>query len=120
MSQSPLRIGTAGWNVPARYAAELPRDGSQLERYAQALNAVEINSSFYRPHHRATYERWAQSTPAGFRFSVKMPRTITRFARLNNCSAMLDRFVAEVMGLHEELGVLLCSLRRDSLSTKRH
>jgi uncharacterized protein YecE (DUF72 family) len=57
--------------------------------------------------------------PAGFRFSVKMPRTITHFARLNNCSAMLDRFVAEVMGLHEELGVLLCSLRRDSLSTKR-
>lgn len=28
--------------MPARYAAELPRDGSQLERYAQALNAVEI------------------------------------------------------------------------------
>jgi uncharacterized protein YecE (DUF72 family) len=110
MTLSPLRIGTAGWNVPARYKAELPRGGSELERYALALNAVEVNSSFYRPHQRTTYERWAQATPAGFRFSVKMPRTITHFARLNNCSAMLDRFVAEVMGLGEKLGVLLVQL----------
>ena len=28
----------------------LPPGGSHLERYARRLNAVEINSSFYRPH----------------------------------------------------------------------
>jgi uncharacterized protein YecE (DUF72 family) len=94
-----LWIGTAGWSVPSRYAADVPAGGSQLERYARALNAVEINSSFYRPHQRKTYERWAGATPVGFRFSVKMPRTITHNARLANCSAMLDRFMAEVTGL---------------------
>lgn len=70
MIEAPLRIGTAGWTVPARYAADVPKEASQLERYARGLNAVEINSSFYRPHQRVTYERWAKSTPDEFRFSV--------------------------------------------------
>lgn len=105
-----LRIGTAGWSVPARYKAELPHEGTQLARYAQALTAVEINSTFYRSHRRETYERWAEETPAGFRFSVKMPRAITHFARLKNCNAMLDRFAAEVSALGEKLGVLLVQL----------
>jgi uncharacterized protein YecE (DUF72 family) len=108
MTQQPLWIGTAGWNVPARY--EVPAGRGQLERYARALNAVEINSSFYRPHQRKTYERWALSTPEAFRFSVKMPRTITHNAQLANCDAMLDRFIAEVTGLGDKLGVLLVQL----------
>ncbi len=108
MTQQPLWIGTAGWNVPARY--EVPVGRGQLDRYARALNAVEINSSFYRPHQRKTYERWALSTPETFRFSVKMPRTITHQARLANCDAMLDRFIAEVTGLGDKLGVLLVQL----------
>jgi hypothetical protein len=94
--------------VPARYAG--PAGGSQLERYARALNAVEINSSFYRPHQRKTYDRWAESTPEAFRFSVKMPRTITHNDRLANCDAMLDRLIAEVTGLGDKLGVLLVQL----------
>ena len=44
------------------------------------MNGVEINSSFYRPHAFATYARWAASTPDGFRFAVKVPRTITHEA----------------------------------------
>ncbi|HWM31295.1 MAG TPA: DUF72 domain-containing protein [Methyloceanibacter sp.] len=108
MNQQPLWIGTAGWNVPARY--EVPVGRGQLDRYARALNAVEINSSFYRPHQRKTYERWALATPEAFRFSVKMPRTITHQARLANCDAMLDRFIAEVTGLGYKLGVLLVQL----------
>lgn len=105
-----LRIGTAGWAVPSSYAAVMPQGGSHLERYARRLNAVEINSSFYRPHQRQTYERWARSTPAGFSFSVKMPRAITHEARLADCDAMLDRFVMEVTGLGDKLGVLLVQL----------
>jgi uncharacterized protein YecE (DUF72 family) len=109
-STPPLRIGTAGWSVPARYVAEVPPGGSHLERYARRLNAVEINSSFYRPHQRKTYERWARATPSGFRFSVKVPKAITHERRLADCSALLDRFVLEVGGLGDKLGVLLVQL----------
>lgn len=110
MPNTFLHIGTAGWTIPSRYAAEMPAGSSQLERYARRLNAVEINSSFYRPHQRKTYERWAQSTPADFRFSVKVPKAMTHEARLVACGPLLDRFAAEVIGLSEKLGVLLVQL----------
>jgi uncharacterized protein YecE (DUF72 family) len=110
MTPSLLRIGTAGWSIPSRYAAEVPSGGSHLERYARRFNAVEINSSFYRPHQRKTYERWAQSTPSSFRFSVKAPKAITHERQLADCGALLDRFAAEVAGLGDKLGVLLVQL----------
>jgi aspartate/methionine/tyrosine aminotransferase len=56
---------------------------------------VEINSSFYRPHRPSTYERWAASVPASFRFSVKVPRSITHERRLADADALLDAFLAE-------------------------
>jgi uncharacterized protein YecE (DUF72 family) len=93
--------------------------GSHLERYARHLNAVEINSSFYRPHRRATYQRWAQSVPDHFQFSVKVPKAITHEAGLADCGALLGRFVDEVTGLGEKLGVLLVQLPPKS-AFKKH
>lgn len=110
MTDAPIYIGTAGWSVPSRYADRFPADGSHLERYARRLNAAEINSSFYRPHRRATYERWAASVPAEFRFAVKLPRTVTHEQRLRECGDLLDRFAYEVAGLGPKLGVLLVQL----------
>jgi uncharacterized protein YecE (DUF72 family) len=75
------------------------------------LPAVEINSSFYRPHKRSTYERWAASTPPGFRFAVKVPRTITHNARLADESfALVAAFLDQVAGLGAKLGPLLVQL----------
>jgi uncharacterized protein YecE (DUF72 family) len=119
MTQPPLRIGTAGWSVPSQYLNQVPPGGSHLERYSRCLNAVEINSSFYRPHRRTTYQRWAQSVPDGFRFSVKVPKAITHEAGLADCGALLDRFVDEVTGLGDKLGVLLVQLPPTSALSKR-
>ena len=104
------RIGTAGWSIPKQYAAAFPPSGSHLERYAQRLNAVEINSSFYRPHRRATYERWADTVPENFAFAVKAPRAITHDARLADVEPALDRFLGEATGLGGKLGPLLFQL----------
>jgi uncharacterized protein YecE (DUF72 family) len=119
MTRPPLRIGTAGWNVPSLYVDQMPPGGSHLERYARHLNAVEINSSFYRPHRRTTYRRWAQSVPADFRFAVKLPKAITHEAGLSDCGALLDRFVDQVMGLGDKLAVLLVQLPPKSALSKR-
>lgn len=48
--------------------------------------------------------------PVDFRFSVKVPKTITHQAGLADCGALLDRFVEEVTGLGEKLDVLLVQL----------
>lgn len=103
-------IGTAGWNIPARYGAQFPAAGTHLQRYSAVLNAVEINSSFYRPHQRKTYVRWAQSVPEHFRFAVKVPRSISHDHRLADCDALAARFLEEVSGLGDRLGVLLVQL----------
>ena len=110
MTDAPTYIGTAGWSVPSRYAGRFPAEGSHLERYARRLNAVEIDTSFYRPHRRETYERWAASVPAEFRFAVKLPRTVTQERRLKDCGDLLDRFAGEVAGLGPKLGALLVQL----------
>jgi uncharacterized protein YecE (DUF72 family) len=107
---SALHVGTAGWNIPSNRAPEFPRSGTHLERYAQRLNAVEINSSFYRPHRRSTYERWADSVPRHFRFAVKTPREITHECALLDCTMPLARFAEQVAGLGERLGVILVQL----------
>lgn len=103
-------IGTAGWSIPSRYARDFPDSGSHLARYGRRLNAAEINSSFYRPHQRKTYERWAASVPEHFRFSVKLPRSITHDRRLKDFGEPLDRFLEEVSGLGSKLAVVLIQL----------
>ncbi len=105
-----VRIGTAAWAIPRSEAAAFAGDGQQLERYARVLNCVEINSSFYRSHRVETYQRWAAQTPAHFRFSVKLPRTITHEGRLRRAREPLTRFLAEAAGLGDKLGVLLVQL----------
>jgi uncharacterized protein YecE (DUF72 family) len=103
-------IGTAGWSIPREVASSFPGEGRHLERYARVLNCAEINSSFHRSHSARVYQRWAAQTPPGFRFSVKVPRTITHEGRLRRAREPLQRFLNEVAGLGDRLGVLLVQL----------
>ncbi|HEY0332716.1 MAG TPA: DUF72 domain-containing protein [Stenotrophomonas sp.] len=109
-SRSRVRIGTAGWSIAGKHAHLFGEGETLLARYATRLSVVEINSSFYRPHQRKTYERWAASVPADFRFSTKLPQTISHELALRAAAAPLDRFLEEVQGLGRKLGGLLLQL----------
>jgi uncharacterized protein YecE (DUF72 family) len=110
MERSEVRVGTAGWTIPAPARECFPREGTQLERYAARFTCSEINSSFYRSHRPSTYERWAASVPASFRFSLKVPKTITHERRLVDAAGDLARFLDETAPLGEKRGVLLTQL----------
>src|ERR1700728_474261 len=105
-----IRIGTAGWAIPARSAPEFSGDGSVLARYASALDAVEINSTFYRSHQPKTFGRWAATVPPSFSFAVKVPKAITHIARLRDCTAPVEAFLDEISNLGATLGPLLLQL----------
>lgn len=107
---SAPRIGTAGWSIPAAVRDSFPATGTGLERYAARFAAVEINSSFHRPHRRTTWEGWAAAVPPAFRFAVKLPRAITHTARLAGVEDRLAVFAGEVVGLRNKLAVLLVQL----------
>ena len=81
-----------------------------LQRYAQVFDAVEVNATFYRTPRAATFQRWAESVPDGFRFSLKLPRTLTHYARLREPEAGLDAFLARAAPLGEKLGAVLAQL----------
>jgi uncharacterized protein YecE (DUF72 family) len=99
-------IGTAGWSVPA----DLKQEGTHLHRYSRVFSCVEINSSFYRSHRISTWAKWARETPAGFRFSIKAPKTITHEAKLRDTKSLLEDFLAQIEPLAEKKGPILFQL----------
>lgn len=110
MASSRYRIGTAGWAIPRVVAELFPAEGTGLQRYGTRFAAAEINSTFYRPHRPSTFERWRETSPAHFRFAVKVPRAITHEAKLVDCDVAVARFTGEVRALGARLGPLLVQL----------
>lgn len=104
------RIGCAGWAIRREHSGRFASAGTHLQRYATVFNCVEINSCFYRPHRRSTYERWASSVPDDFRFAVKLPKRITHELRLVSAVAPLEQFLDETAGLGSKLGPILIQL----------
>jgi uncharacterized protein YecE (DUF72 family) len=78
------RIGTSGWSYP-------PNTGpgswtgifyplsktDELRFYSRFFNAVEVNSTFYRPCTAKTAEGWIKRTPPDFEFTVKVWQQFT-------------------------------------------
>jgi uncharacterized protein YecE (DUF72 family) len=103
-------VGVAGWSIRKEHTQLFAAEGTHLQRYASRFSAVEINSSFYQSHKRETYERWAKSVPASFRFAVKAPKTLTHERGLEEVGDPLAQFVREIGGLGRRLGCVLVQL----------
>jgi uncharacterized protein YecE (DUF72 family) len=86
-----IRIGTSGWSYPSGkgtwngifYPAgrgRRPRGAPKFDElafYAEHFDTVEINSTFYRIPAPKTAETWADRTPEGFEFSLKLFQKFT-------------------------------------------
>ena len=105
-----LRVGCAGWSIGTPQRDLFDEGASMLARYATRFDAVEVNTSFHRAHRRATWQRWAASVPAHFRFAAKLPRSISHESGLRGAGPALDGFLAEAGGLGRKLGALLLQL----------
>jgi uncharacterized protein YecE (DUF72 family) len=105
-----IHVGCATWAIGAANEHLLPPGPSNLARYARALTAAEVNSSFHRAHRLDTWGRWARTAGPSFRFSAKVPKAISHERRLVACEQPLEAFLAEVAMLGEKLGPLLLQL----------
>ena len=105
-----IHVGIAGWSIRTEHAHLFATEGTHLQRYASRFDAVEINSSFYKSHKRETYEKWATSVPARFRFAVKAPKFLTHEECLEETGEPLAQFVHEIGGLGRKLGCVLVQL----------
>jgi uncharacterized protein YecE (DUF72 family) len=121
MSQR-LLIGTQGWNYDAWNGVFYPPGTSssdRLELYSRVFDTVEIDSTFYAMPPAERFTSWYERTPAGFTFTVKLPRDITHDARLVNVDELLHEFCNRAAGLREKLGALLVQLPPDMSPRER-
>ncbi len=78
-----MRVGTASWTDPefikeGWYPDEVKNDSAaRLRYYAEHLDMVEVNASFYALPNIQTVENWNRRTPEGFRFHVKAHRVVS-------------------------------------------
>lgn len=108
-----LWVGTSGFSYPewrgAFYPEKMPAK-QFLGFYAQHFPTTEINNTFYRFPRAATTEPWAQETPAGFRFTLKLPQRVTHIKRLKDVDTEMSWFASGVLPLAEKLGAVLVQL----------
>ena len=82
---SNLRVGTSGWNYPSGkgtwngvfYPKPRPKGFDELAFYAEHFDTVEVNSTFYGQPRAEVTRGWADRTPSGFEFSVKLYQSFT-------------------------------------------
>lgn len=75
-----LYAGVSGFSYPEWRGRFYPNGlppAQMLAFYAQHLNGVEMNSSFYRTPESVVLRRWASQTPPGFVFCFKAHRGLT-------------------------------------------
>lgn len=106
-------IGTSGFSyAPWRgsfYPEKLPA-AKMLAYYAERLDAVEINNTFYRMPAPELLGKWAAETPAGFQFALKSPRRITHERKLADVADSLTRLREAATTLGDRLGPILFQL----------
>jgi uncharacterized protein YecE (DUF72 family) len=109
-----IHVGTSGWSYPSWRGDFYPADADPktfLSFYAERFDTVELNTTGYRLPAEDQFARWADQTPAGFTFAVKMP--LTRLERVGT-------FVERVQRLADRLGplrIVVQSARDDGLLT---
>jgi uncharacterized protein YecE (DUF72 family) len=87
---SEIRIGTSGWNYPSgkgtwngvfypktRSKKAGTKDFDELRFYAEHFDTVEVNSTFYGQPRADVTRAWAERTPRGFEFSMKLYQKFT-------------------------------------------
>jgi uncharacterized protein YecE (DUF72 family) len=76
-----ILIGTSSWADPGFVKDWYPAGMAARDRlpwYAERFEGVELNSSFYAVPEPPTVRRWAEITPDGFTFDVKLHRLLSR------------------------------------------
>ena len=103
MNNQPF-IGCSGFAVGfwkgLFYPENLPSK-EYLSFYSKHLNAVEINSTFYRRPRPSTILKWVEETESHFKFFIKIPKIITHAKKLDdtkNETTEFCQYLAENLG----------------------
>jgi uncharacterized protein YecE (DUF72 family) len=106
-------LGTCGWSYQEWVGLFYPNNRvAKLPFYGNVFGTVEVDSSFYRMPSKSMVAGWARATGPSFKFSLKVPKTITHDRRLVEAEDEFLRFlqVLEPLEKTNKLGCLLVQL----------
>ena len=105
-----LFAGTSGFSYASwkgKFYPESLAGPKMLRYYAERLNGLEVNGSFYRTPPETTLLKWASETPSGFRFCMKANRGLTYSAEGFDRVGLARIFTSRIAVLGERLGPVL-------------
>jgi uncharacterized protein YecE (DUF72 family) len=109
-----IYLGTCGFSYKEWVGPFYPpktKAAEMLAFYAQRFSAVEIDSTYYGVPAPRVVESFAARTPAGFRFSFKVPQTVTHRADPSSLRVHDDaRALSEAIRPAAHSGKLACVL----------
>ena len=97
-----IRIGVGGWTFEPWRGVFYPESLKQKDELAYAsrkLTAIEINGTYYSSFKPDSWAKWRESTPPGFRFSVKASRFCVNRKKLTDGAQSIGFFMNQ--GLEE-------------------
>jgi uncharacterized protein YecE (DUF72 family) len=106
----PIRIGTCGWSYDDWKGVFYPKGATPaqyLAYVAERFPIVEVDSPFYQTPRPSMVEGWRDRTPAEFRFSLKVPQSITHEKLLLDCQPEVEGFLASARLLGDKLACCL-------------
>ena len=116
-SDGTIFAGTSGYSYPAWKGTFYPakaKTNDLLEHYANRLNTVEINNTFYRFPSETVVQQWKTHTNDSFQFALKAHRRVTHQMRLSEGTKIrIQEFVDRCSVLGSRLGCILFQLPPD-------
>ena len=109
----PVYIGLPQWQHsrwPKHWFAEPAARQRGLFYYARQLNTIEGNTTFYSLPDMATVTKWAQDTPADFRFTFKLHQSITHSGALDPHHPAIAEQLALLQPLAGKLALVMVQL----------
>jgi uncharacterized protein YecE (DUF72 family) len=104
-------IGCSGFHYKHWKEIFYPKGVAQrkwFEYYCEHFKTLELNVTFYRFPQISMLQSWYERSPGDFSFSVKAPRLITHFKKMNDCEKFLNDFYHIVEeGLKEKASCVL-------------
>ncbi len=106
-------VGCSGWNYPHWRGAVYPEDLAAKRWfgwYADHLDSVELNTTFYRLPAIATARGWGEQAPPGFVYAVKLGQYASHRKKLADPERWLANHLSRLEALGRSAGPTLAQL----------
>jgi len=105
-----IHVGTSGFGYKewkGKFYPEKISPKEMLRFYAERLNTVEINNTFYHMPVANVLAAWAEQVTDNFIFALKAPQVITHIKRLRSVSSETGYLFKSLSILNRKLGPVL-------------